>query len=283
MSKFAESAMIVRMTIHGWGGHKKDRAVSDEIADSKAAIRRAGKYTKQLVSSPYLKKYWSASANLKSLHNQLTVPWLDGAQRLLPAKLYWDYIEKVSGPKREVEAYGYEFIEKDYLPAIERARSELGEMFNEKDYPNPAVLEDKFAIEIAFSPIPVASDWRVKLTDDIEKEIQDDLTARLKEAEETAMKDIWQRTYEAISKMEDRLKNGKRLVESSFENFEELVDLLPKLNISNDPNLNKLAAELKLKLCVNRDDVRSDQDLRDSKAQEAKDIMSQMSAYMVKS
>lgn len=280
MSKFAEAAMIVNMTIHSWNGRKRDRKVSDEIAESKSAVSNAGKYVKRLVSSPYLQKYHSGCASLRGLHYQLTTPWLDGGQRLLPAKLYWDYVERINKIRKEVEAYGIEFVEKDYLPAIERAKSELGAMFNEKDYPNAKALEGRFTVDLSFSPIPVASDWRVKLTDDIEKEIQEDLTARLKKAEEDAMKDIWQRAYDAVAKIEDRLANNKHLKQALFNNFEELVDLLPRLNITDDPELNKLAAEMKLKLCLDRKDIKKDQNLRDSKAKEAKAIMNKMSAYM---
>ena len=283
MSEFANRAMLAKVVIHGYGGEKTDREVTKEVAAMKGAGRNCGRFRKKLISSPYLDKFNKAATELRDLHNSLTAPWLDGGHRLLPALLFWDWRDQISEKKREVLDFAHEFIAKDYLPAIERARVNadgLGQMFNEKDYLSQAALEGKFGIDISFSPIPVAADWRVKLTDDIEQEIQADLTDRLKAAEELAMKDIWNRVYEAVSKMEDRLKNGKRLYESSFTSFEDLIDILPKLNISNDPTLNKLAAELKLKLCIDRDDVKEDVSLRDQKADEAKAIMVKMSAYM---
>ena len=90
MSEFANRAMLAKVICHGYGGEKTDREVSNEVADMKGAGRKAGRYRKKLISSPYLDRFWTGVSELRTLHNGLTAPWLDGGHRLLPALLFWD-------------------------------------------------------------------------------------------------------------------------------------------------------------------------------------------------
>ncbi len=64
-----------------------------------------------------------------------------------------------------------------------------------------------------------------------------------------AMRDVWQRLYECLTHMSERLSSddeGKRKVfhGTILTNAHELVNLLSRLNITNDPQLEQARREL---------------------------------------
>jgi len=57
--------------------------------------------------------------------------------------------------------------------------------------------------------------------------------------------------------------------------------MLPRLNIAQDSTLDSFVQEVKHRLCEHSpEELRRDQNVRESTAQAAADIMSRMSAYM---
>jgi hypothetical protein len=75
---------------------------------------------------------------------------------------------------------------------------------------------------------------------------------------EGASRELWQRLYEAVSHMAERLqvyKVTEEGVEHPFRdsvvtNLVKLVDVLPKLNVTGDPELERLAAQVRASLLV---------------------------------
>lgn len=82
--------------------------------------------------------------------------------------------------------------------------------------------------------------------------------------------------------MVERLRNPESVFRDSLvRNVVELVEMLPKLNIAQDGNLDSFVREVKQRLCEHSpDELRRDQNVRESTAEAAADIMARMSAYM---
>ena len=63
-------------------------------------------------------------------------------------------------------------------------------------------------------------------------------------------RDLWFRMYEVVSHFAKRLGDpDARLYASVFMKVAEMAEILPKLNITNDPALNVLAEQVKTQLC----------------------------------
>ncbi len=60
----------------------------------------------------------------------------------------------------------------------------------------------------------------------------------------------------------------------------KLVDVLPKLNVTGDPELERLAAEVRASLLVDPQELRKSESVRNETAKAALAISARMSAYM---
>jgi len=68
--------------------------------------------------------------------------------------------------------------------------------------------------------------------------------------------------------------------DSVVTNLVKLVDVLPKLNVTGDPELEQLAAQVRASLLVDPQELRKSEGVRTETARNASAIASRMSAYM---
>jgi hypothetical protein len=69
--------------------------------------------------------------------------------------------------------------------------------------------------------------------------------------------------------------------DSVVTNLVKLVDVLPKLNVTGDPELERLAAQVCASLLVDPQELRESKSLRSETAKKAFAICDRMAAYMV--
>jgi hypothetical protein len=112
--------------------------------------------------------------------------------------------------------------------------------------------------------------------------IQQDVERRVADAQATAMKEVWQRLYDRVKHMAEKLADPKAVFrDSMIENAREICMILPRLNFTDDPNLESLRQEVEMGISNHHPDaLRNDPDLRRSTAAEAKAIMDKMSVFM---
>ena len=68
--------------------------------------------------------------------------------------------------------------------------------------------------------------------------------------------------------------------DSVVTNLVKLVDVLPKLNVTGDPELERLAAQVRASLLVDPQELRKSESIRSETAKAALAIADRMSAYM---
>ena len=137
---------------------------------------------------------------------------------------------------------------------VEEAKVRLGGLFRPGDYPPPDELRSKFSFETKVMPLPDAGEFRVALGDEEKEHIKRQITAAVEASLQVASRELWQRLYEAVSHLAERLQAYKVTEEgvehpfrdSVVTNLVKLVDVLPKLNVTADPELERLAAELQV-------------------------------------
>ena len=137
-------------------------------------------------------------------------------------------------------------------------------------------------------PLPDASDFRVSLGNEEQERIKRQITASVEASLTLASRELWQRTYDAVSHMADRLRAYKVTeegVEHKFHdtivtNLVKLVDVMPKLNVNHDPELDRLAAEIRSSLLVNPETLRKSESVRMDTARTAAQIADRMAGYM---
>ena len=168
----------------------------------------------------------------------------------------------------------------DYPKLKADAQRILGSLYNEADYPTVDELKTKFKMDMAIFPVP-ATDFRVQIASDELTRIQQDVEARVKSAQSTAMNEAWNRLYERVKNMAEKLADPSAIFRDSLvENTRELCALLPRLNFADDPHLEQMRQDVEASLLKHPEALRNDLDLRRDTADEAKAIMDKMKSFM---
>ncbi|MDA8163729.1 MAG: hypothetical protein M0017_01665 [Desulfobacteraceae bacterium] len=280
-----EKAMLVMVSISQWTASKLDPQVTEKVNEDHFARRDAGRWRKLLVPKEALAAVAAIASETRCFHYAQTLPWHDAGPRILPAKNYLHYSQELQQKKGAFEHAVAEFLDQ-YDLYRSQAPVRLGTMYNPKDYPTVEQLGRKFALEVSVSPLPAAQDFRVALADEEIRTIQAGLEARLVTAQAAAMKDLWQRLYDAVFRMMERLtaldtQETRRLYTSVVTNLQDLVDLLPRLNLNDDPALENMRREVEARLCrYTRDDLKDNPRIRKWVKEDARAILDAMSGFI---
>jgi hypothetical protein len=94
--------------------------------------------------------------------------------------------------------------------------------------------------------------------------------------------DLWNRLKDVVSHMVDRLNEPEsRFHASLVSNVLDLVNLLPQLNVGEDPELNRFAGEIQKKLCgFTARDLKTNDELRVATANDAAALLYEMDAVL---
>jgi len=279
--KLTDKALLVQLSISQWSARKYDRKVTKEILTQHGASMGAGRFNKSLLPmNGYLDSVHKKATAIRQKYYTNTLPWgIEGTQ-MLPSANYLEFMTEFRKEKGEWESLVAEFIS-NYSRLKEDAKRLLPNgLYNESDYPCDDSIHEKFNIDMAVFPVP-SDDFRVEIGDAELNNIQQDVERRVAEASEIAMADIWKRLYDRVKHMSEKLADPKAIFRDTMvENTRELCALLPRLNFADDPNLEDLRQQVEGSLLMHPDALRNNPVLRDEKAQEAKDIMDKMSAFM---
>jgi hypothetical protein len=284
-----EKAMLARLKVSRWGASKHDKAITEQIAAQHGADPTMGRYSKRLIAKERLETIRQIAYKARHHYYEHTLPWLDDGARVLPAALYFDYMQKQNELKAEFETAVAEFID-NYPTILADAQNALGTLFDPADYPDERDIARKFSLETGVDPMPTAEDFRVSLSEDENARIREQIQVRLDQGVEGAMQDVYQRMFSAVSHMVERLRayeideNGKAqntFRDSLVDNVRDLVELLPKLNITGSNQLEDMRHRLSDELCqIDAWDLRQDAGQRNQVAASAEAILAEIENVM---
>lgn len=280
-----DKAMLVSLNISVWSARKRDKRETSDLTIRKGARDGSVLVTKALVAKEALKAINAAATGARQDHYRLTLPWLQSGPSILASGVYFDYTAAMQTWRAQFDAAVVDFRD-NYDSYIQQAQTDLNGLFDWADYPSPAKVARSFGFDVVTMPLPASADWRVTLTDTEEARIKADITDRLQSAEQAAMQDLWHRLFDGVTALHDKLGSysGKR--EGSFRdslvgNLVDLVDLLPKLNISDDANLTSMADQVRGMLLAHEAQTLRDSDtLRDRVIADADAILANMAGYL---
>jgi hypothetical protein len=279
--------MLCSLSIGQWSARKHDPEVSEEIAARHGAQSDVGRYNKILLPPQALAEIKRIAGEARREHYFMTLPWDDAGYRVLPAAVYLDHAAKLREYARQFDGAADAFAA-TFDELVRDSRLRLGGLFRPEDYPSAGDIRLKFSFETKVMPLPDASDFRVSLGDEETKRIQRQITATVEASLMIASRELWQRLYEAVSHMAERLsayKVSESGVEHPFRdtivtNLVRLVDVLPKLNVTGDPELERMAEEIRRSLLVDPAELRKSEASRNETARAAAAIAQQMAGYM---
>lgn len=284
-----DKAVLVRFAISQWTARKYDKKATAEVEQNHNTNGEVGRFNKQLAAKKYLTELSSNIAAARSFHYDQTLPWLDAeGVRILPVANFVAYQEGMQKYHTIHESALDKFVA-NYPDVIEEARYRLNGLFDPSEFPSLGEIRSKFSWTVSFSPVPDSQDFRVSLSKDVLKQIQESMEQRLANNYHAAVIDLFERIQKQTQHVAERLKafTGTRegyFRDSLIENTVELASLLPKLNVTGDPRLGEISRRIDEELCQYTADVLRENDaaridVADSAQQisdEANQIINQM-------
>ncbi len=270
-------SMLVKLTISSWAAQKFDKKVTGEV-ETAHDVRNVGRFNKQLLAGARdkHKAVLTLIGTARITHYNESLAWDDAGWRLLPSKNFFKYTEAIRKVQSEFEVALKEFLEA-YPQAREVARNELKALYNPDDYPSVDALRRRFSFDVGYAPVPEHGDFRLDLPTDQVQDIERKTMDRVQRSITGAMQDAWQRLYEQVDFIFNKLSDKDAVFRDSLvANTRALVDVLGRLNVIDDPALDDMRARVLKLVAYEPDTLRKDQAVRADVAAEAQRIMDAM-------
>lgn len=279
----AERAMLVSLSISRWKASKKDREITEAVTQQYQAETSYGSFNKRLMPKEALQEVAHAAREARDFHAQETLPWMENGARILPARNFLRYTERMRLLKERFDRRVGDFLA-GYPAFREQARLELGGLFNPEDYPDENALRKMFGFEVRNWPIPTGRDFRVSLGEEEAAAIRGQIEAQSRAALLAASRDVWRRAEQAVAKLRDRAKEldqgGKAFRGTVVETVQMAADIMNRLNVMDDPEVEAIRQRIKSEILIHDPEtIKTDQTARQNLTRSADDILRRMAGY----
>ena len=280
MATLQEKGMLARLHICQWTGRKFDRDASNYVNNSYKAESDAARVNKMLVPKAMLAPVERSVAKSRLWFATNTSPWLDNGMRILSTEKYFDFVSTMLGMKSEFESSVDNLCDvyQDFINAGQ-ARSHMGGMFDSTDYPDKEIIRNRFVFETKFMPIPAQGDWRVAVDADTEAELRESLKDQLLDAELNIYNDICNRITDKVTHVYERLSTDSKFQNRIFDSLAMLSELIPELNVLDDPRVNMLQKQLATLAAADTDGIRKDEAYKQVVMNNAAEILHKMEIF----
>jgi len=277
----ARAAVLVDLEISIYSGRKQDKRTQAEVTASKgAASRRAASVYKSLFAEcKELDDINKFQARVRAEHYRMTQPWNDYGARLLPTSLLQEYKKTMNRLETEFDLLVGKFLDK-YDTLVASAAFQLGTLFDRSEYPSRGQVANKFRINVSFSPLPTAGDFRLDIEAEVQRDLIEQYESRAVAQVTAATQDSWTRLYNALKRLSDRLvveEDGKKRIfhDTIVTGALEMCELLTHMNIMQDPSLEKARRKLEEVLSgVTPKELREEDSTRTLTKQKVDEILS---------
>jgi len=273
--KLKTNMAAVRLMKSRWGLTRKlDRDQVTKAAQEFHADPRFIGASKKLIN-PRTKKYRDCNAILgeaRAYWKSVTIPFPEDGVRLIRRDRMAKFQETMNAFKQEL-LQAAQALQQDYETIRGEAQQQLGDLFNESDY--PADIMGLFSLKWEFPSIePPAYLMEADPTGQLYAQQVALMEARLQESIVLAEEAFTKSFHEMVTHLAERLKFGevdpetgerKPLVfrDSAIENLQAFFEQFKALNVGSNPDLDKLVEQAKQVVgATDPGDIRKDVTLR---------------------
>jgi hypothetical protein len=274
-------ALLVSLSVSQWSARRYDKRETADLAQRHGTPTEVARVNKALL--PFAKPLdaiHKKTGEIRTLYYQRTLPWGQHGVNIICAGGYMDFCHDMTPLLDEWRQLSDAFVAQ-YPQLRDNAKLLLNGLWQAEDYPDVDQVRAKFAIDVSFSPVPDAGDWRVSLSSTELDALRQQVTAKVVDSQAQAMKEAWRRVYEIVQHARDKLATPDAIFRDSLvTNAQDLCRLLPSLNIAGDPDLEAMRQRVELDLASQNPVIlRTDKDARSEAARKLDQLMSSMSAF----
>lgn len=274
------SAMLADLSISQWSARKQDKRVAEAVAEANGVDARAGSYYKSLIDPAAIEGLKKLVGEIRTYHYKATLPWSDEGPRVLPTTMYFDYMENMRQYRQQYDDTVNEILTQ-YPYHREEAKRYLGNLFREEDYPEPEKLAKKYGFHLTLYPLPKGDDFRCEIGAEEIEQVREDIESQTRASLQKSVTEAFNRIYGVVAKYVDRLGDPETVFKSSMvENARELVEIMPKLNFTQDPELDRITQVVRDNLCqYEPDQLRHNPDARKQAYNTASSLKSDLDTF----
>ena len=287
-------AMLVDVTIRRWTARKMDRKLSDETADTHNASREMlSTYKRLLPADEVDKKIVQFVNNASMYYRRMTVPWTDDGARMLSSLAVFDFTQVMRKFAQQWNEMLMPEFQHTYPQRYAEAKRLLNGTFNPDDYPPAHKIMDRFGFKYVLYPVPTLEGLRTELFGGnaaAAAQAQADLANALAEAMQRTVNDVLTRMQTVVGHMVERLNaynpdgqtRGEKGIfhDTLISNVESLLEIIPMLNISNDPTVNQFARRMVELIRFEPAELREDEAARAATLKAAQDIQQKLAEWI---
>lgn len=258
------TTMLVSLNISRWGNRKKDKKATANIAKASKAEADMVNTTKRLIHPALLKSINNTYQEAFLFHNSITLAWNGHGTRIIPATKLLEWIREMKLFKTEFESNCEAFLTK-YASKIDEAKQQLGDLFNESDYPTIEVMRTKFAFNTQLMQIPDTQDFRVDLPDEVLDLVKEQASLTMQTSSQVATKDLWNRLDKTLTSLKNVLiDEDKHIFEATISgNINKLLQQLHDLNVEGSTSIRDAYIDIKRDLgAISRDEIKASETYR---------------------
>ena len=263
----SSSALRVGLSISVPTMRKMDKKATREVIAHNHAQTGSANVSKKLIKSTAHEDMTKLVASMRAYHRDQTVPWGDMGDRLVSNQNLIDYKNNMAQLESEFW-HGAQQILTDYPQAVAQAQLQLGDMFNEGEYPSVEVLRRKFKFALTFEAVPDVGDFRVDIGNQAADEMREQYKQVLSDRINAVHQDLAERLAEPLQRMSKGLDYHEGEKPSGFRdtlvnNVLSIVDLMRSCNLNGNAHISGIQQDLRDTLKgVTPDGLRRDPNLR---------------------
>lgn len=290
MSLLTERSLLVRPSISVWSGEVLDRAASRETETLKEASRGQVKLTKRLIAKDAIFPIQQAADRLRRYIKAETLPWRWDGVTLLPTENFMNFTQGWRQEKLLFDGAVASLIRRwgQHVANGQRALGKLASMY---EYPTAQAVHLRFDAAVEFFAPPDDGDFRANIGEAEAEHIRETMRTANEAALIEAQAFMWKEMQTCVGRIVTRLNEyqkddkGKvikgRINDSLIGNLRDLTSRLHRLNITKDPDIEAMRAQLESDLCIYEpDDLKHDDELRVDVRDKASSILDQLNEIM---
>ena len=275
MENMFEKGCLVQLSAAVWGATRKIRTekLSDEVSEKWLSA------SKKLVDPDSLKPVSKVVNSARSYLAGVTLPFPLQGMAFIPKEMIGRVDEKLELFKDEFNRTVDSFL-MSYDNLREVAMLNLGELFNEFDY--PVDVKAKFGFTWRFVILDVPNGRHGVLAPEVYEREKEKFVRTMEEARELAVESLREEFSSMVQRISERFTNGdnsksKIFKNGTVENFYEFFETFKERNIFRDDQLSELVEKAKAILGGrSADSIRSDEPLKECIGRAMKDVESAM-------
>lgn len=252
-STLRELAVLINLSMRGYSPRVLDRKESKKYTDNHNAAAGSAKVQRDILigthAAEVLADITKLQGEARKLWRERTLPWDDDGRRMCSNEIAHDLFIELRGFESRLKDLANKFADA-WANAGPEAQKSLNGLWNADDYiATPDTMRRRFGVAIEIEQLPRIDDLRINAPDAVLAEIREQAERNITARFTAGCKDAYKRLYQAIAKMHEKLADPEaQFKDSLVGNLRELVDILPALNLANDPTLKKMTDDARKRL-----------------------------------